>query len=297
MDRTALAFGVDVRATNISSPNLATFTSHSIAVCEGEISVPKHHVMLVCKGEESLSFKPRYTMVYEGEEMTKKATTTRSASDGNVRAIFWFMKNIFNPPGQFHSFITTSAGVSAANSSIDMDDHESQSCNRILTMKAIATIVAAIAIAKQMTNLQRAFAGIIVKSRGCLMRSMWPSVVVNNISDYRQGTNTFQQYLFMPAQRSLSRKNISCLLFYHTYECRIIFRTADICFCPKFLHMVRNLKNWREHIQNFVFKYPFRGSVERYQDLNIFIFLVLKEIPPKENLLVQNKSFVLVLVK
>ena len=34
----------------------------------------------------------------------------------------------------------------------------------------------------------------------------------------------------------------------------------------------------------------------RYQDSNIFIFLVLKESPLKENLLVQNKSFVLIMV-
>ena len=45
VDRTALVFGVDVRATKISSPNLATFTPYSIAVCEGETSVPKHHAI------------------------------------------------------------------------------------------------------------------------------------------------------------------------------------------------------------------------------------------------------------
>ena len=117
-------------------------------------------------------------MVCEGEEMTKKTIMTKSASDGNVRAIFWFTKNIFNPPGRFRTFITTSVGASAkksssaAISSIDMDGHESQSRNRILTMKAIAAIVVTIAIAKQITNLHRAFAGIIVKSRGCSMCSM-----------------------------------------------------------------------------------------------------------------------------
>ena len=151
-------------------------------------------------------------------------------------------------------------------------------------MKAVAAIVGAIAIAKRMTNLQRTFAGIIVKSRGCSMCSMWPSVVVNNISDHRQGTNTFQRYFFISTQRSLSRKNISCVSFYRTDECRTIFRIAG----SKFLHPVRNRKNWREHLKKFVFKYPFRGSVRRYQYSNIFISLVLKESPPKENLLVQS---------
>ena len=163
---------------------------------------------------------------------------------------------------------------SAAISKIDMNGCESQNRNRIVTINAIAAIVAAFAIARRMTNHQCAFSKMVSKLLGCLTRSMWVSVsvVVSN-----QGTNTFWRYaftntfwrsLFTPARRSLSRRKIACVSTY---------------------------RNWRERIQKFVCKYPFRGSVRIYEDSNIFIFLVLKESVLKENLLAQIESFVLII--
>ena len=87
---------------NVMSPNEST-TAVTVVVYTTKGSIPEiqsepHHA-LVREGEESLSFKPHCTMVCEGKEMTKKTTTTISASDRNVRPIFWFTKNVFNPPG------------------------------------------------------------------------------------------------------------------------------------------------------------------------------------------------------
>ena len=105
-------------------------------------------------------------MVCEGEEITKKKTTLEH-SNGNARAIFniWQRKNIFNPPGQLRTFIATSAGKSAANKesagnpastiigSIKLNGYESHIRNCTIIIKAIAAIVAAIAIEKLIANL------------------------------------------------------------------------------------------------------------------------------------------------
>ena len=154
-----------------------------------------------------------------------------------------------------------------------MNGCESQSRNRIITINAIAVIVAAIAIARRMTNHQCAFSKMVSKLRGCLTRSMWlsASVVVSNrgtntFSRYAF-TNTFRQSLFTPAGRSLSRRKIACVSTY---------------------------RNWRERIQKVVCEYPFRESVRIYEDSNIFIFLVFRKSVLKENLLAQIESFVLI---
>ena len=71
---------------------------------EGMLASNRLH-LVVSKGDgseiivESISLVPSWSSPNEGEEMTKKKTATRSASNGNVRAIFWFTKNIFNQPG------------------------------------------------------------------------------------------------------------------------------------------------------------------------------------------------------
>ena len=53
---------------------------------------------------------------------------------------------------------------------------------------------------------------------------------------------------------------------------------------------VSTYHNWRERFQEFVCKYPFRGSVRIYEDANISIFLGFKESVLKENLLAQKRE-------
>ena len=230
--------------------------------------------------------------------MTKEKTT-RSASDGkNEEPIFGVSEliSVENSMTYLSCKFAAAAEASAANqasaaiSSTVMNGYESQSRNRILTIKATAVIVAAIAIAKRIANLERDFARMI--RRYFLMCSIWSSVVVNDISDIRQGTITFRRHLLTPARRSLSRKNFTCVSIYRTYKSRTIFWTAG---SKRFLYLVRNCKNWREHLRKFVCKYPFRGSMRIYEDTNIFIFLVFKESVLKENLLAQKESFMLII--
>ena len=106
--------------------------------------------------EESSSSKPRCTLVCEGEDMTKERTT-RSASDGkNEQQIFGVSEFIYvdNSMTYLSCKFAAAADASAANqasaaiSSTVMNGYESQSRNRILTIKATAVIVAAISIAK-----------------------------------------------------------------------------------------------------------------------------------------------------
>ena len=149
--------------------------------------------------------------------------------------------------------------ASMAISRIEINRYESQIRNCIITTNATAAIVDAIAIVKQTTNHQCAFSRRVSR---CLMCSMWPSVV--NISNIREGTYTFRRSLFMPAGKSLSRKNIACASIYR---------------------------------KKFVSRYPFGGSVRIYEDSNIFIFLVFKEIVLKEKLLVEIESFILIMLK
>ena len=230
--------------------------------------------------------------------MTKEKST-RSSSDGkNEERIFGVSEliSVENSMTCLSCKFTAAAEASAANqasaaiSSTVMTGYENQSLNRILTIKATAVIVAAIAIAKRIANLERDFARIIW--RLFLTCSICSSVLVNDISNIRQGTITFRRHLLTSARRSLSRKNFTCVSTYRTYKSRTIFWTAG---SKRFLHQVRNRKNWREDLQKFVCKYPFRGGVRIYEDSNIFIFLVLKESVLKETLLAQIESFVLII--
>ena len=158
--------------------------------------------------------------------MTNKKTA-RSASDGkNAKPMFGvsgiisvdkFMTYLPRKLAAANPAPVANSG-SAANSKIDMNSFENQSCNRIFTTNTIAAIVAVIIIARRMTNHQCAFSKMVSKLIGWLTCSMWlsASVVVSN-----QGTNTFWRYvfknvfrrrLFTPAGRSLPRrKNCMCI--------------------------------------------------------------------------------------
>ena len=187
--------------------------------------------------------------------MTKKKAMAMSACDDNLMT--------------YHSskFAAAANPVSAANQSsvvnpapatiskIDTNGCEGQIRNRLLTMKSIAAIVAAIAIAiaiaKRMVNL--AFERI----RRCLMCSMLDVAV--------------------------SRQSLCCQR-YQRYPPGNDYLSATPFYAS------RKFEKWRERLQKFVCKYPFRGSVRIYEDANISIFLVFKESVLKENLLAQKRE-------